>query len=76
MSLNQPNEIYETEPMTDFQIDRSQFGYKYFDDEEENSKEYLKQLKAIEIWFGQIALRERSKVIKQWREMGVQAARS
>lgn len=53
-----------------FDIDSKEFGYKYFDMEEENSKEFLKQFKEIGRWFSQMAITERPKVIKQWREMG------
>ena len=55
-----------------FPLDADEFGFRYFDMEEENSKEYLKQFKKIGRWFSQIALRERHLVIKQWREMAVE----
>ena len=56
-----------------FEIDHDSFGYKYFDMEEENSKEHLSTFKGIGRWFSQMAIQERPKVIKQWREMAVEA---
>ena len=58
--------------MTSYPLDADTFGFRYFDDEEENSKEYLKEYKKIGRWFSQMAISERPKVIKQWREMAVQ----
>lgn len=56
-----------------FPLDRDSFGYKYFDDEQETSMKFLQQYKDLGRWFGQIALDERHKVIKQWKEMAVEA---
>lgn len=58
--------------MTTYPLDADTFGFRYFDDEEDKSKEYLTQYKQIGRWFSQIATAERPKVIKQWREMGTQ----
>jgi len=56
-----------------FPIDPDTFGWRYFEDEEETSKTHLAEYKAIGRWFSQMAISERPKVIKQWREMAVEA---
>jgi len=56
-----------------FPLDGDTFGFRYFDNEEEKSKEYLKEYKKIGRWFSQIAVRDRPLVIKQWGEMAVES---
>lgn len=56
-----------------FPLEADSFGFRYFDMEEEQSKEYLKEYKKIGRWFSQMAINERPKVLKQWREMSVEA---
>lgn len=58
--------------MRNFQIDSETFGFRYFDMEEEQSKQYLEQFKAIARWFYTFKPSERPHIIKQWREMEVQ----
>jgi hypothetical protein len=74
--LNNPTltgELELTESHVHFPLEADSFGFRYFDDEEEQSKEYLKEYKQIGRWFSQMALEERPKVLKQWREMAVEA---
>lgn len=59
--LTGEHEIFDTDP--------SSFGWRYFDMEEETSKEHAKNFKKMGRWFSQMAITERPKVIKQWREM-------
>jgi hypothetical protein len=66
-------ELELTESHVHFPLEADSFGFRYFDDEEEQSKEYLKEYKQIGRWFSQMALEERPKVLKQWREMAVEA---
>jgi hypothetical protein len=69
----QTGELEVTGNHQNFPLEADSFGFRYFDDEEEQSKEYLKEYKQIGRWFSQMALEERPKVLKQWREMAVEA---
>jgi hypothetical protein len=75
--FNEPDtltgELEVTGNHQNFPLEADSFGFRYFDDEEEQSKEYLKEYKQIGRWFSQMALEERPKVLKQWREMAVEA---
>lgn len=71
-------ELYDPEPVLltgeheNFPMNPVEFGYKYFEDEEENSKAHLIKYKELGRWFGQIAYSDRDKVLKQWREMSAE----
>jgi len=73
MLINSINTQEDLGEMRNFPLEASEFGYKYFDVEEYTSKKYLEQYKQMARWFYTIAISDRPKVIKQWREMEVQA---
>lgn len=66
------NRLEDLGEMRNFDLDSNDFGYRYFDMEEENSKKYLEQFKELSVWFYSFKPEERPHIIKQWREMEVQ----
>lgn len=69
-SIDEP-ELRDETPMDTFELSEN-FGYRYFEDEEETSKEHLENMRNLYVWFFSLTANSQDQVKKQWREMAVQ----